>query len=265
VFCPSVLILIEDAFYLSTLVENFQRAQYRVVSAAFPVQVLELLRNDSFDLLILDISSPGMADGRFLAEVRCISNSIPIITITENPCLETALHALRYKAHDYLEKKISFDDLFFRIHEILQESQRGSDRIVILDQMQALIDSLRSSDGKDKLPGGIPVMNIYDGSATSFSRGLYAVNMNTREVTFGEKSVVLSQTELNYWVALLRHEPEVISYKLLVKEAQSYELGEREAVNLARWHIHGLRRIFQTEWGMAPIQTVRGIGYRVIA
>jgi DNA-binding response OmpR family regulator len=264
-FYPSVLIFNEDACYLSTLVRGLQREQYLVTSVDRPNQALEQLRRETYDLLILDICPTGWEDDRFLAEIRRISAFTPLITITQNPCLETALHALRFKAYDYLEKSIPIEELLTRVQDILLESRSGLAHMDILNQMQALLDNLRSTDLKTCAQFDVPVVTTQEISAPFSTRGQYTVNLNTRECSCcGKMPITLSQTEFNYWVALLRHEPEVISYKLLVKEAQNYDLSEREAMNLARWHIHGLRRIFETEWGKYPIQTIRGVGYRVL-
>jgi DNA-binding response OmpR family regulator len=264
-FLPSVLIFNEDVCFLSALTSTLQLAGYLVTPISQPGQVLVQVRQEAYDLLVLDTCPAGWGEDRFLGEVRRASAYIPIIALIDQPCLETAVQALRYKVCDYLEKSIPSQELVDRIQEVLRESRAGVDHSAILNQMQALLDTLRSVKSRPlervepavSLPQEMPV--------PCFSRGGYSVNLTTREVAYADKQqIMLSPTEFNYWIALLRHEPEVISYKVLVKEAQSYDLGEREAMNLARWHIHGLRRIFEAEWGKSPIQTIRGVGYRVL-
>jgi DNA-binding response OmpR family regulator len=261
---PSILVFNEDAGYLSNLAKGLQKAQYIVTPVAQPGQVFVQLQRDQYDLLILDICPAGWHEDRFLTEIRRKCANLPMIAITDTPCLETALYALRHKVYDYLEKKIPPDTLLIRIQEVLIESRGSVSHIGILNQMQALLDSFRNTETRTSNQENLLTDSRPDVPNTNILRGPYTVNMNTRKVSCGEKQVVLSPTEFNYWLTLLRHEPEVISYKLLVKEAQNYDLGGREAMNLARWHIHGLRKIFENELGKDPIQTVRGVGYRVL-
>jgi DNA-binding response OmpR family regulator len=261
---PSILIFNEDTSYLSKIAIKLQGVQYLVTAVDHPAEVLELLQKEQYDLLILDICPFGWEDDSFLDEVRHTSAIIPMVAVTGTPCLETAIYALRYKLYDYLEKSVSLDTLLVRIQEILIESHNNMHNLVILNQMQALLNKYCLEEIKSPILAGSMMPINAELFASSFSRGPYTVNLNTREVICSEKQIKLSPTEFNYWVALLRHEPEIISYKSLVKEAQSYDMSGREAMNLARWHIHVLRKIFESKWGNDPIQTIRGVGYRVL-
>ena len=141
---------------------------------------------------------------------------------------------------------------------------------MILDQMQAILDNFRAINpahaSRQPFAGGVKEERVLPDPC--LQRGDFSANLTTHELFWKGKPIDLSPAEFSYWVALLRHEPNVITHKALVMEAQGYDLAGREAMNLARWHIHMLRqslhKVLEKELGDDPIQTIRGVGYRLM-
>ncbi len=81
-------------------------------------------------------------------------------------------------------------------------------------------------------------------------------------VTVRDEPVELTPTEFDILFCLMRNSGRVLSCQELVREAQGYELDERDARYLIRPHIARLRRKLMAEPG-APeyIRNVRGVGY----
>lgn len=81
-------------------------------------------------------------------------------------------------------------------------------------------------------------------------------------VTLGDQPVELTPTEFDILFCLMRNGGQVLSCQELVRQAQGYELDERDARYLIRPHITRLRQKLATEPG-APeyIHNVRGVGY----
>ncbi len=81
-------------------------------------------------------------------------------------------------------------------------------------------------------------------------------------VTVRDEPVELTPTEFDLLFCLMRNSGRVLSCQELVREAQGYELDERDARYLIRPHITRLRRKLMAEPG-APeyIRNVRGVGY----
>ena len=275
----SILILHEDPKYRASLASILEGASmltdhaYQVTQCAEAGEMLQRLRSEAFDLLILDLC-PDCSErsASLLAEVRRARAAQPVLVVTENACLETALDALHYKVQDYLEKSIPDEVLLGRIHEILNELQIETSRKVILDQMQAILDNFRAINpahaSRQPFAGRAGVTKERVLPDPCLQRGDFSANLTTHELFWKGKPIDLSPAEFSYWVVLLRHEPNVITHKALVMEAQGYDLGGREAMNLARWHIHMLRqslhKALEKELGDNPIQTIRGVGYRLM-
>lgn len=66
-------------------------------------------------------------------------------------------------------------------------------------------------------------------------------------------------------VSLLRHSPEPVTYEVLVREVQGYELSRAEARELARGQAHELRKAVEPDLKHPRyIITVRDMGYRLV-
>jgi len=88
------------------------------------------------------------------------------------------------------------------------------------------------------------------------------VNPGEHVVTFSDRPIELTPTEFDILFCLMRNGGQVLSCQELVRQAQGYELDERDARYLIRPHITRLRQKLVAEPG-APeyIHNVRGIGY----
>ena len=88
------------------------------------------------------------------------------------------------------------------------------------------------------------------------------INPVEHVVTFDDRPIELTPTEFDILFCLMLNGGQVLSCQELVRQAQGYELDERDARYLIRPHITRLRQKLVVEPG-APeyIHNVRGIGY----
>ncbi len=88
------------------------------------------------------------------------------------------------------------------------------------------------------------------------------INPVEHVVTVSDRPIELTPTEFDILFCLMRNGGRVISCQELVRQAQGYELDERDARYLIRPHITRLRQKLAAEPGDPEyIHNVRGIGY----
>ncbi len=88
------------------------------------------------------------------------------------------------------------------------------------------------------------------------------VNPVEHIVTFNNQPIELTPTEFDILFCLMRNAGHVLSCQELVRQAQGYELDERDARYLIRPHITRLRQKLSAEPGNPEyIHNVRGVGY----
>jgi len=87
--------------------------------AASGDEALEILARRHVDLIITDLFMPGMNGLELIAHMKTRRYDIPILVVTANGSIESAVDAMRNGAYDYLEKPYNLEDLRITIQRAL--------------------------------------------------------------------------------------------------------------------------------------------------
>ncbi|MCO7229691.1 response regulator [Halomonas sp. CnH100-B] len=90
------------------------------------------LRNDHFDLLLLDLGMPDGNGLELLGELRERGDRTPILILTARDSIEDRVKGLDLGADDYLAKPFSVAELEARVRALLRRSQQRNDNRLIL-------------------------------------------------------------------------------------------------------------------------------------
>lgn len=121
------LLVIDDDERLRRLLQKFLRGQGFLVATADTAQTARRkLRSLSFDLLIVDVMMPGES-GLSLTEGLREQNDIPIILLTAMGEAQDRLSGLRSGADDYLTKPFEPMELVLRVRAILRRATQKGD------------------------------------------------------------------------------------------------------------------------------------------
>ena len=106
-----VLVVDDNASLLRFLVSAFSANGCTVTPAAAAEQALALITEQSFDLVISDIKMPGLSGLDLLRAVKGRQPGTPVVLITGNPSVNSAVFGLRHGAYDYLPKPFSIREV----------------------------------------------------------------------------------------------------------------------------------------------------------
>jgi sigma-B regulation protein RsbU (phosphoserine phosphatase) len=116
---PQATLLIVDDEELNRdgLARRLQRHDYEVVAAKSGSEAIELLCEQQFDLVLLDIMMPGMNGLEVLKFLRRVDSllDLPIIMVTAKGESEDMVEALELGANDYVTKPLDFPVVLARI------------------------------------------------------------------------------------------------------------------------------------------------------
>lgn len=257
-----ILIIDDEATVRQTLARILQREGFETTTAEGGEQGLALLEGAAFDLVYLDLRMPGLPGLEVLKRIHARCPGLPVVLFTAQPDLNSAVEALRLGAIDYLLKPLKPEIILERARNILAGLQREKRKREITIQIEALQAELRSLEGEGH-DGPPPQASV---STDRFVKcGSLSLDLHTRRLTIGERTVNLPPTSFYYLLALARHAPEVVDFQTLVAEAQGYQADLREAQELTKWHIHQLRQIIEADaHNPSRLITVRGAGYRLV-
>ncbi len=121
------ILMIEDDLELAEiLTEYLEQFDFEVITEDDPFKALSILKLEQFDLVILDLTLPGM-DGLEVCEAIRQRQNIPIIISSARSDVTDKVNALELGADDYLPKPYDPRELEARIHSVLRRYEALSD------------------------------------------------------------------------------------------------------------------------------------------
>jgi DNA-binding response OmpR family regulator len=261
---PTILIVDDEDPLRLSLSLILQRENYLVETAADAEAALRCLQSRAYDLMFLDLNLPGMSGIDLLINIYKQFPQMPVLILTAHAALESAIQAVRLGARDYLVKPAEPVEILRRVTEILAEREQPVRKREIVEEVQALLSELQKLERADTTP-----IRTQDDSppvdpSQVLKKGRFELDLQGRHVTLNGEYIPVSGTYFDYLGTLLRHAPKAVAYKTLVKESQGYDADFAEAREMARWRIHELRKMIETDPQQPRyILTVRGMGYRL--
>jgi DNA-binding NtrC family response regulator len=117
-----ILVVEDDDDIRFFLEADLRDAGYQVRVAADGAKGLELLKDDVFDVVLLDLHLPVVGGIEVLSVGRTLQTHAKFIMMTAYGSVETAIEAMRLGAYDYLSKPLSNEELLLTIQRALRES-----------------------------------------------------------------------------------------------------------------------------------------------
>lgn len=182
---------------------------------------LKRLKEGWFDAAVLDIMVPGRDGLSILREVRSLGNQIPILLLTARGDVSEKVQGLNLGADDYLAKPFAMAELVARLRAIFRR---------------------RSGQG-----------------LTALTVGDVSLNLGTREVKRGSKTIALTPREFSLLECLLRTPDRIVTRTQLSQQVWGYQFDP--GTNVVEVCVQRLRRKIDDGTERPLIQTVRGTGY----
>lgn len=259
-----VLIIDDEAGLRETLGRILQRAGCETQAAAHGQQAIQLIEEQIFDLAYLDLHLPGMDGIQVLKEIRQRQPKLPVIMLTGFGTLQSAVEALRLGAMDYLLKPFDPEVLIARTRVILQEQMLERRKDELRSQIAVLEHELRNLERETQVPAPVSMPGS-EPQNRFFKLGRLVLDLQAKRATFGDRVLNLPPATFDYLVVLARRSPDVVSYQILVTDAQNYQVDGVEARELAKWHLHVLRQAVEEDpQNPRYLLNVRGLGYRLL-
>lgn len=220
------ILIAEDEEKIARLLEiELEFEGYSVTKALDGLQALDLYRNGSWDLIILDIMMPGLSGIEILRRIRTNDKQTPVLLLTAKSSVEDKVSGLDLGANDYITKPFQIEELLARIRA-----------------------ALRYQSAVDKEDGSVflTIANL-------------RLNEKTREVIRGNKQIELTPREFDLLVYLLNNKRQVLNREQILNSVWGYGfLGDTNVVDV---YIRYLRKKIDTPDMQPLIHTIRGVGY----
>ncbi len=142
-----LLLVDDDPNTLASLSRAFRMAGHEATVCDNAARAVELLRAETFDLILSDVVMPGRSGLELLEDLKKAGVKTPIILISGQANIEMAVKATKLGALDFLEKPLSTDKLLVTVENALR-----------LSRLEDENRELRHRLGKHELVGSGPAM-----------------------------------------------------------------------------------------------------------
>lgn len=126
------ILVAEDEEPISNLIRiNLTKAGYQCICAGDGVSAADLMLNEHFDLVLLDIMLPGINGYELMEYARRLE--LPVIFLTALGSTENKVKGLKMGADDYLAKPFEIVELLARVEVVLRRYHKAEKIIKVLD------------------------------------------------------------------------------------------------------------------------------------
>jgi DNA-binding response OmpR family regulator len=218
-----ILVAEDDAPLAEFLHQRLQQEQFAVQVVSDGKEAQQLASDQAYDLVILDLSLPGVNGLEVLREIRSKKPDLPVLIVTGATMVEERVRGLDAGADDYLAKPFAFAELAARIRAILRRGNRPARAVLHVEDLE-------------------------------LDRVSHSVRRGNREIELSPKEFALLEF-------LMRHEGHPVSRASIVE--QVWKLNLDTMTNVVDVYINYLRRKVDSGHSRALIRTIRGVGYQI--
>ena len=167
------ILIIDDEKNIRNLLTEFLEGQgYEVASAPDGATGLRLLKEERFDLFLLDLMLPEISGMDILIDLSSQNINVPCIVITGFATVQTAVEALKLGAYDYITKPFTMDNISFAITRALDTSKLQRENIRLKKELRKTYGSKNIIGNSDNMQNIISIIDkIADTNSTVLITG----------------------------------------------------------------------------------------------
>ncbi len=219
------LLLIEDETALrQSLKKQLEADGYRVDEAADGEDGLFQASEYPIDLVIVDLGLPRMNGLTVVEKLRADGSTLPILILTARGSWQDKVKGLEAGADDYLVKPFEYPELAARVKALLRRALKATSDVLTI--------------------------------------GPLSLDFSAQQASLGDTPIELTTFEYRVLELLVRERARVVSKQEL--SDYLYPHDEDRDSNVLEVLIGRLRRKLDPDGSLAPIETLRGRGYRFV-
>ncbi|MBO8168917.1 MAG: response regulator transcription factor [Thermoanaerobacteraceae bacterium] len=217
----TILVIDDDKKITTFLRRSLIYEGYEVLTANDGITGLNLVEQQSPDLIILDIMMPGMDGIEVCRQLRKTSN-VPILMLTAKDDVSDRVTGLDAGADDYLVKPFSLEELLARIRAQLRrvKPDRQKNRLHFSDLM---------------------------------------LDTGTREIKRGNREINLTAKEYELLLFFMRNPRQVLTKEQIMDAVWGHDYSGES--NVLEVYVNMLRQKLEASGEPRLIHTIRGVGY----
>lgn len=131
-----ILVVDDDQSFRLLIGKHLKKEGYEVSFAENGINALQILKEESFDVIISDQQMPEMDGIELLSKANNLYPDTPFIMLTAFGDIKKAVSAVKLGAYDYLEKPYRIEDLLTTINRALEHKRLNAENKKLKSQLQ---------------------------------------------------------------------------------------------------------------------------------
>lgn len=218
------LLVAEADASLAQFLQNVLQQDHFVVQLVSSGNAFAHLPEDSlFDLILFDLSLPGVSGLEFVATLQQRWPDVPLILLSAPSTVEERVAGLNAGADDIILKPFSVSELIARVHAVLRRRTRPVRDVFVFEDLE--------------------------------------IDRVSHRVSRGGRIIDLSPKEYALLEFLLRHPGRPVTRSAIIE--QVWRMHSESITNVVDVYINYLRRKIDTVADRPLIRTIRGVGYQI--
>lgn len=218
------ILLVDGDRQTVSAIKEMLKVYYAVDVAYTGQKGEELIFDNDYDAIVLDVVLPDMDGFQICKNIRENNIKTPVIIVTKKSETKDKINALNLGADDYLTKPFSFEELHARLQALIRRSVNGF--------------------SSDKLSINGLVLDI-----------------NSNTVEYKENKIDLRLKEFRLLEYLMRNSGKVLTRSMILEHV--WESDTNQLTNTVDVHVNYLRNKIDRRFGIKIIKSVHSLGYKI--
>ncbi len=143
---PSLLIIDDEKTIRQTIREIFEFEKYAVDEAADGLDGIAKIKENKYDVVLLDIKMPEMDGMEVLEKIQIIQPELPVVMISGHGTLETAIDAVKLGAYDFIPKPPDLNRLLVTVRNAHEKTTQTKTINNLKKKVSGLTDIIGESE-----------------------------------------------------------------------------------------------------------------------
>ncbi|WP_459129259.1 response regulator transcription factor [Guggenheimella bovis] len=221
-----ILIVEDDNFISDVLKRLLEDAGYTTDQAFSGTEALRVLKENSFELILLDLMLPGLNGEEVIKEIKAMDAAVPVIVISAKNDVSSRIQLFKLGADDFIQKPFDNEEVLLRISAVLRR---------VKQEKVEVVETLRFDD--------------------------LTLDLNLKTLFVGSKEVPLTNYEFQLLKELMERPNWVFTKKNLYYAVWGYEgFSDENVINI---HLSNIRKKMKKVTSKEYIKTIWGLGIKM--
>jgi len=131
-----ILVADDDSNLRKVLVSELIEEGFKVDVAESGTKAVTLLESDEYDVLLLDLTMPGLGGMEVLKKIKTLDLPTEVVILTGNATISTAVEAMKLGAYDYLTKPFKLVELRAVLGKAYEKKELSHENLILKEQIK---------------------------------------------------------------------------------------------------------------------------------